>query len=175
MSLTMLLQFLLPALLALVLGVPAAFEQAWLLVFLVAVGTLIWAALLAAKKGYFNSVFFILFSIFIIWAYFEGVPLIALIAAICLNLAAWNTANFRSALAQVDRADNLHQMESARLKRLGLTLAAAFFLTLIPTLVQIKFSFLLIAILITLTVVLLGRALAALHTDQNKQDKTDMQ
>jgi len=110
MSLTTLLQFLLPALLALVLGVPAAFEQAWLLVFLVAVGTLIWAAHLAAKKGYFNSVFFILFSIFIIWAYFEGVLLIALIAAICLNLAAWNIANFRSALAQVDRADNLRQM-----------------------------------------------------------------
>lgn len=175
MSLTMLLQFLLPALLAFVLGVPAAFEQAWLLVLLVAVGTLIWTALLAAKKGYFNSVFFILFSIFIIWAYFEGVPLIVLITAICLNLAAWNIANFRSALAQVDRADNLRQMESARLKRLGLTLAAAFLLALIPTLVQIKFSFLLTAILITLTVVLLGRALTALHTDQNKQDKTDMQ
>ncbi len=173
MSISIWLQYLLPFLLVLSLAVPAALRQVWLLFFMVLTCGVLWIALLSTKKVKSYNTFFVLFSILTAWGYFEGIAVILLSATICLNLAAWNIANFRAALAQVDRVDNLRQMESARLKRLGLTLAAVFLLTLIPTLVQIKLSFLLIAVLILSSVILLGRMLIGLQPEKDDLEKPE--
>ena len=171
MSMTRWLQFVLLALLMLTLGLPSALNGHWNTLWFVVFFGVLWAVLLAFKKYFANNTLFIFFIALVVLGYFEGLPLVVLSAAVCFNLAVWNVANFRSALSQADLVINLRQIETARLARLGFTLAGGFVLTLIPILVQIKLGFLVIALIAILAVVLLGRGLVKLRAEEDEENQ----
>lgn len=171
MSLTRWLQFVLLALLMLTLGLPSALNGHWNTVWFVVFFGVLWAVLLAFKKYFANNTLFIFFIALVVLGYFEGLPLVVLSAAVCFNLAAWNVANFRSALSQADLVINLRQMETTRLTRLGVTLAGGFLLSLIPILIQIELAFLVIVIVAVAAIALLGRGLVKLRAAEEEESQ----
>jgi hypothetical protein len=133
-----------------------------------AVIAVLWLAMILRGKPDWHTVFFILFVVLILYWAIQGIALPWLAALLVLNLAAWNLGRFENQLSQFDVVHNQRQMENHHLKQLGLTLAAGFFLAILPTFLRLNLPFVIVIAAVLGFVFLLGAVMGALTPRRKK-------
>ena len=135
-----------------------------------AITTVLWLALILRGKPDWHTQFFILFVVLIMYGAVEGIALPWLAVLLVLTLAAWNLGRFEYQLSQFKVIHNQRQMENHRLKQLGLTLAAGFFLAILPSFLRLELPFVVVIVGVLGFVFLLGAGMSALAPRKNKRD-----
>ena len=133
-----------------------------------AVIAVLWLTMILRGKQDWHTVFFILFVVMILYGAIEGIALPWVAALLVLNLAAWNLGRFEFQLSQFEVIHNQRQMEDHRLKQLGLTLAAGFFLAILPSFLRLNLPFVIVIAAVLGFVFLLGAVMGALTPRRKK-------
>ncbi|HET59579.1 MAG TPA: hypothetical protein ENN32_04350 [Chloroflexi bacterium] len=147
-----------------------AFANLTVLFIASAVTAVLWLAMILRGKTDLHTVFFILFVVLILYGAIEGIALPWLAVLLVLNLAAWNLGRFEYQLSQFDVVHNQRQMEDHHLKQLGLTLAAGFFLAILPSFLQLELPFVIVIAAVLGFVFLLGAGMSALAPRKEKRE-----
>jgi hypothetical protein len=130
----------------------------------------LWLGFILRGKPDWHTLFFVLYVMLILYGAIQGMALPWLAVLLVLNLAAWNLGRFEYQISQFDVIHNQRQMENHHLKQLGLTLAAGFFLAILPSFLCLNLPFVIVIAAVLGFVFLLGAGMSALAPRWNKRE-----
>jgi hypothetical protein len=115
------------------------------------------------------TVFLLCFVGIAIWASLNDLPAPVLLFGLSSSLAAWDLSRFRSRAAQGGQGDTPPSLETQHLRKLANTAVVGFLLALLPLLVSLPVNFLMLAVLVFLTIVVLRNVIVQIRPeDQNE-------
>jgi len=123
----------------------------------------IWCATIVFGKPDLDLVFFVAFLALISIGIFNRMPFVWLTLTVCLDIAAWNLAEFNRRLQKYEHIHNARKLENQHLKQLGIPLGIGFALSILPSFVKMEISFLAMVILVIGAVVLVGLGIRGLQ------------
>lgn len=130
--------------------------------------TVLWLVFILSGKPDWHTLFFVFFVVLILYGAIEQIALPWLAIMLVLNLAAWNLGRFQYQLVRFDVIHNQRQMENHHLKQLGLTLAAGFFLAILPAFLRLNLPFVIVIAAVLGFVFLLSAGMSALAPRRKK-------
>ena len=135
---------------------------AWTLVFGV-----IWLILELRGIGALNGIFLLVFLAFAVLGCLNDLSAPVMLLGVSTALAAWDLSRFRARIADEAEGNANPLLEAHRLQKLTLTLIAGYLLALVPTLVSLSLTFVSLAVITLVAMLLLRRSILALRDEKS--------
>jgi len=157
---------ILPGLIVVTAGVFAlifsAAQEYSALLCIVALGA-IWIALELSEYRLFSAVFFTAFAAFAVVAALEHASIPLILLGLCADLAAWDLSRFRDRLRDEEDETVRAALERAHLRMLAVPIVAGFLIALVPLFVTLSISFIALAVIVLIALLVLRQSLVTLR------------
>ena len=126
---------------------------------------LLWFILEAEQRRSLPAAFFMFFIAVTVWGGLHHFPALVMLLGLSCDLAAWDLARFRLRVTAAGQGEIPPALEARHLRQLTLTAVAGFGLALLPLVVSLSINFLVLAVLMLLTIIVLRIAVLFLRSE----------
>jgi len=144
------------------------FNQLAVLMMLSVLLAAFWCAIVVFGKPDLHLAFFVAFMVLVSIALLDGVPFGWMALLLCIDIAAWNLAEFSRRARAYQNIPNRKRLENLHLKQLGIPLGIGFALAVLPSLIRVELPFAVLVILVITAVVLVGVGIRGLREKKEK-------